>query len=133
MNRGVGRGRPAKRPWQSGHLLFGPQYLADMNLYEATKTVQADPRLGQACESVESAIRARHSGKRRSTSTSAGQRDYRQLVNSVLDEEGITTARHREAIAAVCEMCWTLSRDRSDHAWWEKITRSNFVDRFVNG
>ena len=104
-----------------------------MNTYEATKTVQADPRLGQACESVTLAIFAPRSGKRRSTSTSAGQRDYRQLVDSVLDEEGVITARHREAIAAVCQLYWGLSRDRSDHAWWEKITRSNFVDRFVNG
>ena len=104
-----------------------------MNLYEATKIVQADPWLGQACESVQSAILRRHSGRRRSTSTSAGQRDYRQLVNSVLDEEGVTTARHREAIAAVCEMSWKMSRDRADYPWWEKITRSKFVDRLVNG
>ena len=103
-----------------------------MNLYEATKIVRADPRLGQACESVQSAILAR-SGKRRSASTRAGQRDYRQLVNSVLDEEGVITARHREAVAAVCEMSWTMRRDRSDYRWWEKITRSKFVDRLVNG
>ena len=95
--------------------------------------VQADPRLGETCESVTLAILAPHSGKRRCGTTRAGQTDYRQLVGAELDKAGISEKRHRQAVETVCELYWAMSRDRSDYAWWEKITRSNFVDRLVNG
>lgn len=129
---GAHSGREWSQPSVQSLGVRGLRYLAEMNLYEATKIVQADPRLGQACESVSLAIFASHLGKRKCDTTSAGRRDYKQLVNAELDKVGISERSHRQAIETVCQLHWSLSRNRSDYAWWEKITRSNFVDRLVN-